>query len=221
NRQAVITLLDLLSCDNETVRTDAAAALTNLTGQANGLDLDKWGKWWELHKDQTEARWLAERLAYQSARSMRLGNDLERARAQIVRLHQQLYARLPPTERFAHIQAATDSEDAVVRGLAVAWSVELLPNADALRLPPLTDVLLRLSQDGSLDVQRAAVLALGSTADARAVDRLRTLLSQGSVPVRAAAARALAQQVRNTTAEPETLRKQVVPLLQKALDDPA
>src|SRR5262249_2257127 len=64
-------------------------------------------------------------------------------------------------------------------------------------------------------------LALGSTADARAVDRLRTLLSQGSVPVRAAAARALAQQVRNTTAEPETLRKQVVPLLQKALDDPA
>src|SRR5262249_12146311 len=70
-------------------------------------------------------------------------------------------------------------------------------------------------------VQCIAVLALGRVGDARARERLRTLLHQGSVSVRAAAARGLAQQARGSGPDADALRKQVVPLLQKALSDPA
>src|SRR5262249_43828328 len=96
--------------------------------------------------------------------------------------------------------------------------------------------LLRLSHDGNPDVQRPAVLALGRITNQRTFDQLQRLLREGKTIVRAAAAHALAQQalakvpgsvpavppadpepgLRN----PEQVRK-VVPLLQKALDDPA
>lgn len=221
SRHAVIILLNLLSSESQVLRKDAADALANLTGHASGDDLEKWRKWWEQHKDQTEEQWLAERLSYQAARSMRLENDLDRARSQIVRLHQQLYARLQAEERYGHVETASDSEDPAVRGLAVTWIAELFSGADALRSRRLVELLLRLSQDNSSDVQRAAVLALGGAADRRAVERLGTLLREGSVPVRTAAARALAQQINTTPTQTETLRNQIVPLLQKALDDPA
>jgi HEAT repeat protein len=220
-RLAVIALLDLLSNENETLRRAAAAALGDLTGENYGLDLEKWRKWWEQHKNQSEEHWLEERLAYQSTRSMRLESDLERARAQIVRLHQLLYARLPPEERLRHVQSAGESEDAVVRGLAVAWAAELLTTADTAGQQCLTDLLLALSRDGSMDVQRAAVLALGRVSDARVMQRLQLLLSQGAVPIRAAAVRGLAQQAMVLGPAGEDLRKQIVPLLQQALRDPA
>jgi HEAT repeat protein len=221
-RQAVIALLDLLSSDNEAIRRTAAGALANVTGQSYGVDLDKWRNWWERHKDQSEERWLEERLAFQAARSMRLESDLDRARAQVVRLHQQLYARLPAAERLGYIQSIIEADEPAVRGMAVAWALESLPNADALGQRTLADVLLRLSRDGAFEVQRAAVLALGSLSDLRAPDRLRSLLRDPSAPLRAAAVRALAQQARGTGTETTpALRKQIVPLLQHALSDPA
>ncbi|HEV3257092.1 MAG TPA: HEAT repeat domain-containing protein, partial [Gemmataceae bacterium] len=73
--------------------------------------------------------------------------------------------------------------------------------------------------------QGAAVLALGRIDDPRDFGRLRELLTTGRPGVRAAAARALTQQA--TPSGPETarraraLRGEVVPALQKALDDPA
>src|SRR5205823_372871 len=48
-----------------------------------------------------------------------------------------------------------------------------------------------------------------------------TLLEQGAPPVRAAAARALAQQARGSGADALARQKQVVPMLQKALEDSA
>jgi HEAT repeat protein len=220
-RLALIALLDLLSCDDETVRQSAGAALADLTGQANGLDLEKWRRWWDQHKTQNDERWLEERLAYQSARSSRLEGDLERARVQIVRLHEQLYARLPPLERLNHVQLSSASEEAGVRVLTANWAAELLTSVDATGRQALADVLLQLSRDGTLDVQRAAVFALGRVADARARDRLLELLQQAAVPVRAAAVRGLAQQAQGSGPEADTVRKQIVPLLQKALEDPA
>jgi len=82
-------------------------------------------------------------------------------------------------------------------------------------------MLLRLSRDGNVEVQRAAVLALGRVNDTRAVDRSRLLLGSGTASVRAAAARALAQQAQGTGPEAIARQRQVVPLLQRALDDPA
>src|SRR5262249_30611326 len=135
--------------------------------------------------------------------------------------HQQLYARLPPADRPGYLQALPEREEPAVRVLAVQWGLDLLPGADAPTQRAVADVLLRLSEDGNEEVQRPAVLALGRVADARAFDRLRQLLRRGSAPVRAAAARALAQQAKGTGAEALARQKQVVPALQKALDDPA
>jgi HEAT repeat protein len=220
-RSALIALLDLLSCDNDAVRQSAAAALADLTGEANGLDLEKWRKWWDQHKTQNDERWLEERLAYQSARSSRLEGELERARSQIVRLHEQLYSRLPTVERLNHVQSSSASEEAGVRVLTAAWAAELFSSVDTTGRQALADVLLQLSRDGTIDVQRAAVFALGRVADSRARDRLLQLLQQAAVPVRAAAVRGLAQQAQGSGPDAETVRKQLIPVLQKALEDPA
>ena len=147
-----------------------------------------------------------------------------------MQLHQQYYARLPAADRISHVQTLADHEDPTIRGLAVAWSSELLANSGSVGQRALADLLLRLCHDGTPSVQLAAALALGRVTDPRAFDQLRRLLRHGTAPVRAAAAHALAQQALGRTSssivpdpnDPNAaMLRQVVPLLQKALDDPA
>lgn len=219
-RQAAVpVLLGHLEGEHEELRRVAAGALADLTAQAHGLDVARWRTWWERHKDQSAEQWLQMRLAYQATRSQRLEGELLRARAQVLRLHQQLYTALPAAGRFAHLQSLLESDDAGVRALAVVWCVELLPAADAERQGQLAKMLLRLTHDASLDVQRAAVLALGRTLDAAAFVRVQELLRGEAPLVRAAAVRALAQQARGSTPEARLRLKQAVPLLQQALED--
>jgi HEAT repeat protein len=221
-RQAAAkVLLDQLSATEEVLRHDAAAALADLTGLNYGLEIGRWRDWWQRHENLPEERWLETRLAFQASRAHRLEGDLERARAQVLRLHQQLYSRLPAADRLGHVQTLIEHDDPAVRALAVTWSTELLNGADTVGQRALADLLLRLSYDGAADVQRAAVLALGRVPDARAFDRLRFLLQRGPSPVRAAAARSLAQQARGSGEEAQERQRQVVPILQKALEDPA
>lgn len=220
-KRAMHVLLELLENDSDALRRAAAESMAELTGQNYGLDLTRWQTWWDRHKDLTPERWLEHRLAYQSARTRRLEGELERSRAQVLRLHQQLYNRLPVGERLGYIQSLAEQEDPAIRLLAVTWSLEQLVGADAGRLQALGQVLLRLTQDGTVEVQRAAVLAVGRLSDPAVFERLRLLLQQGRGTVRAAAARSLALQARGTS--PETLQRQrlIVPALQKALEDPA
>jgi len=220
-KSAAVVLLDRLADDRETVRRAAADALTDLTGETYGSDVPRWRAWWKQNKDLSNECWLEARLAFQAQRARRLEGDLERARAQVVRLQQQLYNRLPAADRVGYVQSLPDQEDSAVRALAVGWALDLLPAVDVLGQKVIADVLLRLSGDGSLDIQRAAVLALGRVSEARAFDRLSRLLRRGAPPVRAAAARALAQQAQGTGPEALARQRQVVPALQKALDDPA
>lgn len=229
-KRAVHILLEQLDSDSEPLRRSAAEALAELSGQNYGMDATRWQAWWEKHRELSPERWLEHRLAYQAARSQRLEGELERSRTQVIRLHQQLYSRLPQAERFSYIQAVLDQEDAAVRGLAVAWAAEMLvvgnaslprSDSDAARQQALTQVLLRLSQDSAAEVQRSAVLALGRVNDPAAFERLQVLLQQGRAPVRAAAARSLTLQARGTGTEATQKQKVVVPALQKALDDPA
>ena len=90
-------------------------------------------------------------------------------------MQQQLYSRLSGNERVSHIQSLLDQDDPVVRALAVTWSVELLPTAEAAHKRLLTQVLLRLSQDSTVEVRRAAVLGLGRVSDVRVFARLQRL----------------------------------------------
>ena len=124
-------------------------------------------------------------------------------------------------ERFTHLQALLEQEDPAVRALVVVWSLELLPAADPDRQKLLAQMMLRLTYDGSLDVQRAAVLGLGRMTDSSAAERLHQLLKLGTPVVRAAAARAMAQQARGTTPAARARLKEVIPALQKALEDKA
>jgi HEAT repeat protein len=220
-KSAVIILLDQLSSENEVITRDAATALGELTGQNLGNDLNRWKAWWDRHKDLSNEQWLEQRLLHVASRSRRLEGDLERSKAQVVRLHQQLYARLPVADRLGHVQSLVEHEDPAVRSLAVNWSAELLAGADTVGQRALSELLLRLSRDGNVEVQRLAVLSLGRIQDQRVLDQLRSLIQRGAAPVRAAAARSLAQQARGQGQEAEGRRRQVVPVLQKGLEDPA
>jgi HEAT repeat protein len=226
-KAAVAVLIDQLACPDEGVQRTAAALLAELTGLPYGLDLARWRTWWQQQKDRPAEQWLEDRLAYQSSRAQRLENELRRTKAQLVLLHQQFYQRLPAADRLGHVQTLADHEDPTVRGLAVGWSSELIAAADSVGQRALGNLLLRLSNDGTVEVQRPAVLALGRINDPRAFEQLRRLLEQAKPPVRAAAAHALTQQALARTGGAElaprnsdSVRK-VVPLLQKALDDPA
>jgi HEAT repeat protein len=219
-KQAAPALLGLLAGDDG-LRRATAAALADLTGQDFGTDRERWQDWWDRHKDLSDERWLEMRLAFQTSRAHRLEGELERSRAQVVRLHQEIYTRLPGPDRPAYVQSVIDHEVAAVRALAVGWCGELLPKGDAARHRLVEQMLLRLSHDGDLEVQRAAALALGKVTDLAAFERLRALLRTGRPPVRAAAARALTTLARGTGPEALARQKEVVPALQEALDDPA
>ena len=218
---AVVVLLDQLSNPNESLRQSAADALAELTGLAYGVNVAGWRGWWKQHQDMTNERWLEERLAYKTSQARRFEGELERTKSQVVNLHQQLYSRLAAADRLGHVMSLADAEDANVRMLAVNWCAELWPAADAVGQRSAADALLRLSHDGSLEVERTTVLALGHIGDPRAADRLRHLLERGPASVRAAAARALAQQARGSSGDALARQRQVVPALQKALEDPA
>jgi HEAT repeat protein len=220
-KSAGAVLVGQLGVDNEQLRRTAIAALAELSGQNYGADAAKWRAWWERHKDQSSENWLEERLAFQTSKARRLDGDLERARLQVLRLHQQLYSRLPANERMTYLEGLLDQDDASVRLLAVSWALEMLPSPDASRQREVAQLLLCLTQDGSVEVQRAAVLALGRVNDPAAFERLKVLLEKGAAPVRAAAGRALAAQVRSRDGDVQQRQKQVVPALQKALEDPA
>jgi HEAT repeat protein len=220
-RQAARVLLDHLQDGSEVLRRAAVAALQDLSGQDYGLDAARWQNWWDGHKHLTRERWLEARLAYQTSRAHRLEGDLTRSRAQLLRLHQQLYSRLSGSERVAHIQSLLEQDDPAVRGLAVNWSVELLPSAEAEQKRVLMQVLFRLSRDSSPEVQRNAVLGLGRLNEPGVFERLQRLTEAETPAVRTAALHGLALQVRGKDKEARPRRKQVMPLLQKALDDEA
>ncbi|MFO0844963.1 MAG: HEAT repeat domain-containing protein [Gemmataceae bacterium] len=213
-KEAAGVLVEALGHDNEELRRVAASAPTDLTGQALGPDAARWKAWWAKHKDLPTEQWLSLRLSFQTTRAQRLEGELARARAQVLRLHQQVYSRLPAAERFAHLQSMLDQDDAGVRALAVGWAVELLPGADGDRRQALAKVLVRLTHDPAPEVQREAVVALGRLPDDAAFDRLHELLKDASPAVRAAATRAMSLHARGRM-------KQALPLLRKALEDDA
>jgi HEAT repeat protein len=220
-KDAVPALMEQLDGGNEALQGCAADALAELAGQDFGVDAARWREWWDRHKDLSNEKWLEMRLACQTSRVRRLEGDLERSRMQVLRLQQQVYSRLPAADRPAYIQMALEQDDPMIRALAGHWALELLPNADAAQQKVLVQVLFRLSHDGSVDVQRAAVLGLGRVHDPAVFDRLKALVEQGRPSVRAAAARALAQQAREDGPDAKARRDEVIPVLQKAVDDSA
>lgn len=220
-KQAVPILLDYLTGDSELLRRAAAAALRDLSGQDFALDVRRWQSWWQRHKEMSQERWMESRLAYQTSRAHRLEGDLARSRAQLLRLQQQLYSRLPTAERVNYIQSLLEQDDPAVRLLAANWSLELLPGAESAQKRLLLQVLLRLSRDSASDVRRAAVLGLGHAPDVEAFERLLHLVRGDPPSVRTAALHALALHARGHEADAPDRRKRVMPLLQKALDDPA
>lgn len=211
-REAASVLLDSLKEDNEELRRIAAAALTDLTGLNFGQDLERWNAWWIKHRDLTTEQWLAHRLSFQTTRAQRLEGELARARAQIQRLHQQVYTRLPAAERFAYLQSLLDQDDASARALIVGWCVELLPSADEERRAVLAKILVRLTRDPSPEIQLDAVAALGRIPEEIVFERLCELLKENNPAVRRAAVRSLAHHAKGRL-------KVVVPLLQRTLED--
>jgi HEAT repeat protein len=218
---AVPILLRQLTAEQESIRQAAAQALEDLTGLNYGTHEAFWQAWWSGQKDRTKESWLIDRLVYQSCRARRLEGELGRARDQVLQLHQNFYARLNAADRLAYVQTLTDHEDAAVRTLAVSWCGELLSTTDAVGQRLLSAALLHFTYDADLEVQRRAVLSLGRISDSRTFDRLRTLMLTSRPLVRAAAARAMTQQAQGSGPEAQARQRQVVPSLQKALEDTA
>ena len=212
-------LVDLLGVEGEEMKRYVSASLADLSGLNHGTDAERWKAWWATHKDLTTADWFQQRLAFQSARVSRIDGELLRARAQVLRLHQQVYARLGVPERVPYLQALLEQDEPGVRGLAVIWAVEMLPSADAEKQKALSKILQKLTHDCNAEVQRGAVLALGRLNDEESFARLKKLLDAENPAVKAAAIRAMSLQARGGTAECKQRLRPVVPLLQKALED--
>jgi HEAT repeat protein len=218
-KSAVEALLHLLSCDAPAVRQQAALSLEELTGQAYGADTTQWQAWWNQRKGMSDEEWLAGRTAYFADRARRLQDELQRAEAHILQLHQMMYSRIPPADRVSHFRTLAQSDYPAVRMQAVAWMLEALPQAAPAEQKQLTAWLLVLCDDGVEAVQREAVLALKKADDPQAFEKLVTLLQSGSVAVRAAAARSLGRP-RNVKAEGAAdLNVRAVAALEKALGD--
>jgi HEAT repeat protein len=218
-KAAAAILVKHLTKGPEDLRTAAVEILEQLTGEPLGNDVARWQAWWQRRQDAPEETWLRDRLLYQAARSRRLEGELQRTRHQVARLEQQLYARMTVADRLGHVPTLVRHDNPAVRGLAVAWCVELYPAADTVGQQALVDTLLQLSRDPAPEVQRPAVLALGRVTDGRAFDRLQALIRQAPPSIRAAAAHALALQALGSGSDAQHRKQQVVPLLQKALDD--
>jgi HEAT repeat protein len=220
-KTAVPILLHLLKASQEELRQAAVKGLEDLSGLPYGSNSARWQAWWDSHKGMTNEAWLEDRLAYQTSRARRLEEAVEAGKHQLVQLHQQLYARLTPPDRPGHVQALADHDDPAVRELAATWCAELLTQCDQVSQRLLVAALLRLCHDSVPTIQRQAVLALGRVNDIQVVDHLQRLIHDGSPLVRQAAARALTQGALGSTHAARQQQKQVIPILQKALEDPA
>ena len=220
-QDAAECLVALLDLEGDEMRRYVAASLTDLSGLNHGADTERWKAWWATHKGLSTGDWFQQRLAFQAARVSRIDGELLRARAQVLRLHQQVYARLGVTERVPYVQSLLEQDEPGVRGLAVIWAVEMLPSADAEKQAALRKLLQKLTHDPNAEVQRGAVLALGRLEDEESFARLKKLLDGENAAVKAAAIRAMSLQARSGSAACKKRLRTVVPSLQKALDDKA
>src|SRR5206468_9820064 len=125
-QEATQVLIALLDSDQPPLRNAALDGLIELSGLFQALDTEQWKAWWDQVKSLSREDWLQQRLSYQASRTRRLETELERSRTQMVRLHQQLYLRLPVGERVGHVQALAEADDATVRQLAVVFAADLL-----------------------------------------------------------------------------------------------
>lgn len=219
-RVAVEPLLLALESGDDALRAAAAEALADLSGWRHGTDMAKWRAWWERHRDLPMERWLEIRLGFQNSRVARLESELESARAQAVRLHQQLYARLGGAERLVYIPSLVEQEDPAVRLLAVGWAQEMLASTDPGVSRTMAPLLVRLAGDPFPEVQRAAVLALGRIQDQAAFDKLLAMAGSPVPAIRAVVARALALQARQPSPEASKRVALVLSVLGKLLEDP-
>ena len=131
-KEAARCLLERLRGDNELFRRAAAAALHDLSGQDYGVDVGRWQGWWENHRTLSNRALAGIALGLSEQPGAPPGGRPDSRRGQLLRLQQQLYSRLSGNERVSHIQSLLDQDDPVVRTLAVTWSVELLPTAEAV-----------------------------------------------------------------------------------------
>ncbi len=219
-KQAMPPLIKALTSESDRVRQSASDALTDLTGQKLGTDVERWSQWWAMTKDLPPERWLEDRLSFQLARRARLENELESARSQVVRLQQELYARLGATERLEYLPGMGDQEDPALRLLAVNWCQQALNGSDPAAQKVLGGMLMRLSGDPALEVQRAATMALGRVSELQAMDRLLVLTRSNRPTVRAASGRALSQQATIDRPELKARQGEVLASLQRLLEDP-
>jgi HEAT repeat protein len=221
-KAAVTALLSLLTADAPAIRLAAADALEDLTGQDYGPSPAAWQDWWQHYKDSSDVEWLLARSGLFADRARRLQGELTRAEAEVLRLHQQLYARTPLADRTNHLRSLSQNEYPSVRVQAVAWILETLPEGSAPERKALAELLLQLSEDGVEAVQRQSVLALEKIDDPRALERLLALLQAGSVNVRAGAARSLGRfRIAKTGEQALDANARAIAALEKALSDPS
>lgn len=219
HKGAVTELIRFLASDSPAIRQAAAAALQEISGQPLGPDIIQWQNWWLPYKDLAEEDWLASRTALFADRARRLSDELQRTEAALLKTQQQLYAKVPPIDRIAHLQALAGSDFPAVRTQAAVWASELLRESTGPEAKACADLLLQISRDGMESVQRQAVLALEKVDDPRAFDRLLQLLQLAAPPIRAAAARSLGRFGSSKTNIAGDLKKRTVLALEQALGD--
>jgi HEAT repeat protein len=221
HKSAVKALLSLITNESQAVREAAGAALEEVSGHHYGTNAFLWQSWWLPYKDMPDSDWLAGRTAYLGDRARRLQDELQRAEAALLQLHQTLYAKIPATDRADYFQTLVQSSYPSLRMQAIKWIVDLLPDANGAEQKGYASLLLDLSRDGVETVQRQAVLMLEKVDDMRAFERVMDLLTTSTSPaIRAAAARSLGRCRALKNAGARDLKSRAMAALERALEDP-
>jgi HEAT repeat protein len=193
------------------VASEAAAALTYLSGRDGATDAAAWQAWWAENRNKSDAQFQADLANARSARYDQARIRMTELEDEVSRTLVELYGRTPREQKTDVLVRYLRSAEPSVRAAGCRIARTSAETGDVTP-QPIKEQLRGLVGDASPAVRRSAALALAVINDAEAVVPLLTQLNQETdTGVRAALADAL-----RPTRDPRA-----VPVLLRLLDDPS
>lgn len=208
DKQAVVTLIDLLDDADAAIRDAADAALTKLTSfRTFGDDpAREWKQWWQLNKDKSPAVWLADRAESLGRAKAALDAENTKLRQRLVKALQDLYTTTPSARRDAALLGYLKDSLAEVRLAGLELTNRRVRGE---KKPPseLKQQVLALLADEDVGIRRSAALLVANLGDEKASEALLARLGvENSRPVREGLLIALGQ-LRDPVAIPAVLKE--------------
>lgn len=195
DKRIAATLISLADdpTENPLVLDAVTEALTEMTGEPLGQNLDRWRRWWRDTRDSDEAAWSAGLLQRKAARVSEAEKRLRDLRDAVARIIREDYRKAAEADKpkLLNTFLLSESEDLRLVAVRQVWEEIALGKAVA---PEVIASLRKLVGDSAAEVRREVARTLGAANVTDAVDGLLAQLAQENDPdVRAAIVLALGQ----------------------------